>query len=87
VESVYYATHFSPATSSQLPVARKLVEKIRAKYGKDADYIHAEAYDAGGPEATIATRSAPRSRRPTWTAPAAAFASTRTATPRSRPTS
>ncbi len=46
VESVYYATHFSPATSSQLPVARKLVEKIRARYGKDADYIHAEAYDA-----------------------------------------
>ncbi|OLD93038.1 MAG: hypothetical protein AUG80_21530, partial [Candidatus Rokubacteria bacterium 13_1_20CM_4_68_9] len=46
VEGVYYATHFSPATSSQLPVARKLVEKIRARYGKDADYIHAEAYDA-----------------------------------------
>ena len=43
---VIYATHFSPATSSQLPVARKLVEKIRARYGKDADYIHAEAYDA-----------------------------------------
>src|SRR2546425_13291786 len=25
VEGVYYATHFSPATSSHLPVARKLV--------------------------------------------------------------
>lgn len=46
VEGVYYATHFSPATSSHLPAARKLVEKMRAKYGKDPDFIHAEAYDA-----------------------------------------
>ena len=46
VEGVYYATHFSPATSGHLPVARKLVEKVRAKYGKAPDFIHAEAYDA-----------------------------------------
>jgi branched-chain amino acid transport system substrate-binding protein len=46
VNGNYYATHFSPATSSELPVARKLVEKIRAKYGKEADYTHSEAYDA-----------------------------------------
>lgn len=46
VEGVYYATHFSPATSAHLPVARKLVEKIRARYGKAPDFIHAEAYDA-----------------------------------------
>jgi branched-chain amino acid transport system substrate-binding protein len=46
VNGNYYATHFSPATSSELPVARKLVEKMRAKYGKDPDYTHSEAYDA-----------------------------------------
>ena len=46
VEGVYYATHFSPATSAHLAMARKLVEKVRAKYGKDPDFIHAEAYDA-----------------------------------------
>lgn len=46
VEGYYYATHFSPATSGHLPVARKLVEKMRAKYGKDPDYTHSEAYDA-----------------------------------------
>ena len=46
VNGVYYATHFSPATSAHLPVARRLVEKMRAKYGKDPDYTHSEAYDA-----------------------------------------
>jgi len=46
VNGYYYATHFSPATSSHLPVGRKLVEKMRARYQKDADYTHAEAYDA-----------------------------------------
>lgn len=46
VDGYYYATHFSPATSSHLPVARRLVDKMRAKYGKDADYTHSEAYDA-----------------------------------------
>ena len=46
VEGFYYATHFSPATSSDLPMARRLVDKMRAKYGKDPDYTHAEAYDA-----------------------------------------
>ena len=45
-EGVYYATHFSPATSAHLPVARRLVEKLRAKYGKDPDFVHSEAYDA-----------------------------------------
>jgi branched-chain amino acid transport system substrate-binding protein len=46
VNGVYYATHFSPATSAHLPVARRLVEKMRAKYGKEPDYTHSEAYDA-----------------------------------------
>src|SRR5712692_3320126 len=46
VEGAYYATHFSPTTAVDLPVGRKLVEKVRAKYGKDPDFIHAEAYDA-----------------------------------------
>ncbi len=46
VEGVLYVTHWSPATSAHLPAARKLVEKVRVKYGKDPDFIHAEAYDA-----------------------------------------
>jgi branched-chain amino acid transport system substrate-binding protein len=46
VEGASYVTHWSPSTSAHLPAARRLVEKIRAKYGKDPDYIHAEAYDA-----------------------------------------
>jgi branched-chain amino acid transport system substrate-binding protein len=46
VNGYYYATHFSPATSAHLPVARRLVEKMRAKYGKEPDYTHSEAYDA-----------------------------------------
>ncbi len=46
VEGFYYATHFSPATSSHLPVARRLVEKMRAKHNKDPDYTTSEAYDA-----------------------------------------
>ncbi len=46
VEGVYYATHFSPATSANIPEGRKLIEKVRAKYHKDPDYVHSEAYDA-----------------------------------------
>jgi len=46
VNGVFYATHFSPATSAHLPVARRLVEKMRAKYNKEPDYTHSEAYDA-----------------------------------------
>ena len=46
VEGVYYATHFSPATSGHLPVARRLEEKLKAKYGKEPDFVHSEAYDA-----------------------------------------
>jgi branched-chain amino acid transport system substrate-binding protein len=43
---MYYATHFSVATASGIPEAESLIKKIRDKYGKDPDYIHAEAYDA-----------------------------------------
>jgi branched-chain amino acid transport system substrate-binding protein len=46
VNGNYYATHFSPATSAHLPVARRLVEKMRAKFSKEPDYTHSEAYDA-----------------------------------------
>jgi branched-chain amino acid transport system substrate-binding protein len=46
VEGAYYATHFSPATTGHMAVARKLVEKVKTRYGKDPDFIHAEAYDA-----------------------------------------
>ncbi len=46
VEGVMYATHFSPATSAHLPVARRLVEKLKTKYNKEPDFVHSEAYDA-----------------------------------------
>lgn len=46
VEGVYYATHFSPATSAHLLVARRLIEKLKAKYNKEPDFVHSEAYDA-----------------------------------------
>ncbi len=46
VEGVYYATHFSPATSAHLPAARRLIEKLKAKYNKEPDFVHSEAYDA-----------------------------------------
>ena len=43
---MYYATHFSTATITDLPSAQAFVKEFRAVYGKDPDYIDAEAYDA-----------------------------------------
>ncbi len=43
---MYYATHFSMATIGNLPAARSFAKEFRAAYGKDPDYIDAEAYDA-----------------------------------------
>lgn len=43
---MYYATHFSVATAENIPAAQVFIQKFRAAYGKDPDYIGAEAYDA-----------------------------------------
>lgn len=41
-----YPTHFSVATTSGNEVAEEFVEKVRDAYGKDPDFVHAQAYDA-----------------------------------------
>ena len=43
---VMYATHFSPATSADNPVAVKWIEAFRNEFGKLPDYVHAQGYDA-----------------------------------------
>jgi len=43
---VIYPTHFSPATSTHLPEAQKFIELVRKTYNKQADYVHAQAFDA-----------------------------------------
>ncbi len=43
---MYYATHFSMATIGDLPAAQSFGKEFRATYGKDPDFIDAEAYDA-----------------------------------------
>lgn len=43
---VIYPTHFSPATSTNLPEAQKFIELVRKTYNKQADYVHAQAFDA-----------------------------------------
>ena len=43
---MYYATHFSMATIGNLPTAQSFAKEFRAAYGKDPDFIDAEAYDA-----------------------------------------
>jgi branched-chain amino acid transport system substrate-binding protein len=43
---MYYATHFTVATSAALPVAQSFIKKFRDAYGKDPDTTNAEGYDA-----------------------------------------
>jgi branched-chain amino acid transport system substrate-binding protein len=43
---MYYATHFSVATAQGIPAAQVFIEKFRAAYGKDPDFVGAESYDA-----------------------------------------
>ena len=43
---MYYATHFSVATAQGIPAAQLFIEKFRAAYNKDPDFVGAEAYDA-----------------------------------------
>ena len=46
VNGVYFTTHFSVATSADIPAAKTFVEKYQAAYGKVPDAYAAEAYDA-----------------------------------------
>jgi branched-chain amino acid transport system substrate-binding protein len=43
---VIYPTHFSPATSSNLPAAQDFIALVRKTYNKTPDYVHAQAFDA-----------------------------------------
>jgi branched-chain amino acid transport system substrate-binding protein len=43
---MYYATHFTVATSAALPAAQSFIKKFREAYGKDPDTTNAEGYDA-----------------------------------------
>jgi branched-chain amino acid transport system substrate-binding protein len=43
---VIYPTHFSPATSSDLPEAQAFIELLKKTYNKPPDYVHAQAFDA-----------------------------------------
>jgi branched-chain amino acid transport system substrate-binding protein len=42
----YYATHFSVATASNLEGAKPFIKDFEAAYGKEPDFVDAEAYDA-----------------------------------------
>jgi branched-chain amino acid transport system substrate-binding protein len=44
-EGVYYPTDFSIPTA-KTTVGKDLVKKVKETYSRDADYIHAQAYDA-----------------------------------------
>jgi branched-chain amino acid transport system substrate-binding protein len=46
VNGVFYMTHYSSATTANIPAAQTFIEKIKKAYGKVADAYHAEAYDA-----------------------------------------
>ena len=43
---VIYPTHFSPATSTNLPAAQAFIAQVRKTYNKPPDYVHAQAFDA-----------------------------------------
>ncbi|TMJ91884.1 MAG: hypothetical protein E6G76_02050 [Alphaproteobacteria bacterium] len=43
---VIYPTHFSPATSANLPAAQAFIALVRKTYNKPPDYVHAQAFDA-----------------------------------------
>lgn len=46
VNGMYYATHFSVATTQNIPIAQAFIKEFQAAYGKDPDQIHAMSYDA-----------------------------------------
>jgi branched-chain amino acid transport system substrate-binding protein len=45
-EGAYYPTHFSVTAVGDNKVAQDFVTKIRSAYNKDADFVHAQGYDA-----------------------------------------
>src|SRR5215207_1542633 len=45
-EGLYYPTHFSVTAVGGNKVAEAFVAKIRSAYNKDADFVHAQGYDA-----------------------------------------
>jgi branched-chain amino acid transport system substrate-binding protein len=46
VNGVFYMTHYSSATTANIPAAQIFIAKIKKDYGKVPDAYHAEAYDA-----------------------------------------
>jgi len=63
-EGMYYPTHFSVATASEIPTAQVFIKKIRKTYGKDPDYVHAEAYDAAAAALLAMERAGKAEREP-----------------------
>jgi branched-chain amino acid transport system substrate-binding protein len=46
VNGVFYMTHYSSATTANIPAAQTFIANVKKAYGKVADAYHAEAYDA-----------------------------------------
>jgi branched-chain amino acid transport system substrate-binding protein len=46
VNGVFYMTHYSSATTANIPAAQKFIARVKEVYGKAPDAYHAEAYDA-----------------------------------------
>jgi branched-chain amino acid transport system substrate-binding protein len=46
VNGVFYMTHYSSATTANIPAAQAFISKFMKEYGKVPDAYHAEAYDA-----------------------------------------
>jgi len=46
VNGVFYTTHYSSATTANIPAAQAFAAKVQKAYGKLPDAYHAEAYDA-----------------------------------------
>jgi branched-chain amino acid transport system substrate-binding protein len=46
VNGVFYMTHYSSATASNIPAAQKFIARFKKEYGKVPDMYNSEAYDA-----------------------------------------
>ena len=46
VNGVFYTTHYSSATTADIPAAQKFIAKFKGAYGKVPDMYDSEAYDA-----------------------------------------
>src|SRR5581483_5092883 len=45
VDGVFYTTHYSTATTTNIAAAKTFIEKLTKAYGKEPNAYHAEAYD------------------------------------------